>query len=131
MRSFEIQKNVIKEIRDDLSATPLVVEDVGIDTIFREFDSTKPSENFVMMGYQVVDNVFTHSLNNTDLVFIVNFYFTNEIMAINVLEKFYNRYKDYIFSFNNYRSMNMSQVGGITEINKNLFMSKLSFDILE
>lgn len=126
MNTYEIQKDVIQAIRDELSTTPLTDGTNTINYIYRENDRNKPNNGFLEVAIDTDKIMHGHARDDRKIRFFINFYFKNEILSLKFRSLFMDRFYNFKFT-SELSSISHSEHGGVIELAKSMYGTKCSF----
>lgn len=124
MNSFELKKKITERINEELQANPLTDGYVTIGKIYREFETKTLDSNFISISFENFDSLEEHNTEYNITYIYIWCWFENELLA----EKFASMFRDRfaVFEIDRYiRIINLKEIAGVDEYDKNLYCKKL------
>jgi hypothetical protein len=82
MDNYQIKKNVINKIRENLASNPITLGSLEIDYLFRRYDRKKENHNYIEIFFE--DYYYKEGAKEHYIYIDIDCYAKNEIMAIRI-----------------------------------------------
>ena len=130
MNNYDIRQEIFSFILNNLSSNPLSDGYVTINSIYSNLEAKpKNVRNFLSMKKEDLPTKFSLNCKEIKVLFTVDIYMENEILADKFANLFVERYEN--SKTENLRIRECEPIGGEIPLDQNMFLKQIQFKVIQ
>lgn len=130
MSSYRIRQEIFEFIRNDLLANPISDEYVTLSKFYKNLESKpKNVKNFLSIKKNDLPSKFGLNCKEINLLFIVNVYMENEVLADKFASLFVERYEN--VRVNSLRIQECEPINDTVLLEQNMVLKQIQFKVVK